>query len=64
MSKDTDTDSDGRRPYTLRLPHWHAGEEHPAGTILRLRPAQIERVRAAEDRALTRAKQAVNGRED
>jgi len=42
--------------YTVRLPHWHGGVEHPAGTtITGLRPAQIERIRAAEDVALAAA---------
>lgn len=45
--------TDGRKPYTLRAPHWHADTLHPAGTVLDLYPDQIERVRAAEEALIT-----------
>jgi hypothetical protein len=45
-----------RQPYRLRLPHTHAGSEHPAGTELLLDSDQIERVKAAEDAALAHAR--------
>ena len=42
------TETGGLQPYTLRWPHLHGGQIYPAGTVLHLRPSQIERVQAAE----------------
>jgi hypothetical protein len=51
LTDETDAPS-GQETYRLRLPHWHADVLHPAGTVLRLYPAQIARIRAVEEAAL------------
>lgn len=52
VAPEADAAPSGQETYTLRLPHWHADLLHPAGTVLRLYPDQIDRIRAAEEAAL------------